>query len=160
MRKIIKIGIFVGIVLIIAQIGAWPLSLPQATKLQTDVWKAPYSTLDYEEDEFDCSNMAALLGDWLELQKWNTTIVRTPGKHAWIEVCGKKYVEPTSKNIFFAGFTYNQKYILQERYNDSNEIYQYLSERYDPAFAKKSYGYQQYLIEHSGKEFKNLTGYG
>ena len=161
MRKLIKkIGIFVGIVLIIAQIGALPLSLPEAIHLQIDVWKAPYSTWDYEKNEFDCSNMAALLEDWLELQKWNTTIVRAPGKHAWIEVSGKKYVESISKNVFFAGFTYNQKYATQERYNNSNEIYQYLSERYGPAFAEKNYGYQPYLLEHQRKNFENLVGYG
>ena len=159
MRKIAKIGIFVGMVLVILQIGALPLTLPEAVKLEKDVQEAPYCITDYEKGEFDCSNMAALLSDYLEFKGWNTTIVRAPDRHAWIKV-NDKLVEPTSKRIFFAGLTYNFRYPDTIKYNDSREVRQHCSEIWNCSIAEREYGYQEYLIEHSGKEFENLSGYG
>lgn len=153
MRKLIKIGIFVGVVLIIAQITVLPLTLPEAVKLQIDVWQAPYSIRDYEEDEFDCSNMAALLTDNLDQKGWNATIRAGYGKkygHAWVEVNGK-CVESTAKLLWFSSIhdlTYPKE---QEKFDNSSQSYQNDCLKYGADFAEEEWDYQKYL---------NRDGYG
>ena len=152
MRKIIKIGIFVGIVLIIAQITAIPLTLPEAARLQIDVWKAPYSTWDYEESKFDCSNMAALLTDDLDQKGWNATIRVGYGKkhgHAWINVNGK-CVEPTSKLLWFDSIHNLEFPKGQERFDNSSEAYQSDCLKYGADFAERNWDYQKYLMNRDG----------
>jgi hypothetical protein len=48
---------------------------PFIRKLQNDIDQAPYSTEDYVLGEFDCSNMANLLDDWLEQMGYDTKIM-------------------------------------------------------------------------------------
>ncbi len=76
-----------------------PATLSEKQKLQLDIDNAPYNTSEYQEDIFDCSNMAALLHDWLETQtqtKWNVEVwfgcesQSCREGHEWLEVIGKE----------------------------------------------------------------------
>ena len=93
------------------RIDSTPAILSEKQKLQLDIDNAPYNTSEYKENVFDCSNMAALLHDWLETQtqtKWNVEVwfgCESPScreGHEWLEVIGKESnytVEVTSKKI-------------------------------------------------------------
>ncbi|NJD76317.1 MAG: hypothetical protein FIB08_04370 [Candidatus Methanoperedens sp.] len=88
-----------------------PATVSEKQQLQLDIDNAPYNTSEYQEDVFDCSNMAALLHDWLETQtktKWNVEVwfgcesSACREGHEWLEVIGKESnysVEVTSKRI-------------------------------------------------------------
>jgi len=64
--------------------------------------EAPYSVSDYKEDIFDCSNMCALLNDYLRNQRVNCSIlVVNTGvsvDHCFL-ICGNYYIETTEKRI-------------------------------------------------------------
>ncbi|MGQ9570329.1 MAG: hypothetical protein ACUVUQ_05710 [Thermodesulfovibrionales bacterium] len=48
---------------------------PYIRKLQYDISQAPYSSEDYIQDEFDCSNMTNFLDNWLEEKGYDTKIL-------------------------------------------------------------------------------------
>ncbi len=88
-----------------------PAILSEKQILQLDIDNAPYKISEYQENIFDCSNMAALLHDWLETQtqtKWNVEVwygCESPScreGHEWLEVIGNESnftIEVTSKTI-------------------------------------------------------------
>ncbi len=117
MGKLIKTGgAAIIFFIILLQILAFPMPLPEAIRLQADVWAAPYSVSDFKKDEFDCGNMGPLLCDWLALKGWDISIVMggPPGGigHVWLEEKNSgKYIEPTLKTVFlpkFFFFTWTQ----------------------------------------------------
>ena len=65
-----------------------PLSFKE--RLIRDVQSAPYNTSDYKANEFDCSNMATLMYDWLKMHGYDIKFVFTMGGnwlgHAWLVV--------------------------------------------------------------------------
>ncbi len=93
------------------KIDSTPAILSEKQTLKLDIDNAPYNTSEYKENIFDCSNMAALLHDWLETQtqtKWNVEVwygCESPScreGHEWLEVIGKESnytVEVTAKII-------------------------------------------------------------
>lgn len=92
-------------------INPTPAILTERQKLQSDIDNAPYNTGEFQENVFDCSNMAALLHDWLETQtqsKWNVEVwfgCESPScreGHEWLKVIGNESnytVEVTTKEI-------------------------------------------------------------
>ncbi len=110
-----------------------PATLSEKQKLQSDIDNAPYNTSEYQENIFDCSNMAALLHDWLETQtqtKWNVEVwfgCESPScreGHEWLEVIGKESnysVEVTSKRI--ADHLGNSNESYREYYSYFNRHY-------------------------------------
>lgn len=72
-------------------------------ELERKINECPYSIEEYEENVFDCSNMASMLDDWLELYGYESWIViwkkidASPG-HAMLLVNGH-LVEPTTKML-------------------------------------------------------------
>ena len=93
------------------KIDSTPAIFSEKQTVQLDIDNAPYNTNEYKENIFDCSNMAALLHDWLETQtqtKWNVEVwygCESPScreGHEWLEVIGKESnytVEVTAKII-------------------------------------------------------------
>lgn len=138
MGKIKKLVIAGLIILELLQVLALPMTLPEAVRLQKDVLSAPYSIWDYKEDEFDCSNMALLLADWLELRGWDMDIIVGDGPnatagHVWIEEKETgKYIETTKKTVFlpksiyffYCNLGYNTDWFpLRNRYDSSTEVF-------------------------------------
>lgn len=107
--------------------------LSEKQKLQFDIDNAPYNIMEFQENKFDCSNMAALLHDWLETQtqtKWNVDVwwgCESPScieGHEWLEVIGKESnysVEVTSKKIIDHWQNSNESY--REHYSYYNRHY-------------------------------------
>ena len=96
------------IVLLLSQESA--LALANQTKIMNDVKSCPYNISEYVRGVFDCSNMAAMLYDWLSekghrcrvvyIENWTYDI-----KHNFIFVDGYA-VEPTTKD--WAWWYYNK----------------------------------------------------
>ncbi len=115
------------------KIDSTPAILSERQKLQLDIDIAPYNTSEYQENIFDCSNMAALLHDWLETQtqtKWNVEVwygCESPScreGHEWLEVIGKESnytVEVTSKMI--VDYLENSNESYKEHYSYFNRHY-------------------------------------
>lgn len=110
-----------------------PALLSEKQKLQLDIDNAPYNISEYQENIFDCSNMAALLHDWLETQtqtKWNVEVwygCESPScreGHEWLEVIGNESnitVEVTSKTI--VNYLGNSNESYREHYSYFNRHY-------------------------------------
>lgn len=110
--------------------------LPEKQILQLDIDKAPYNISEYQENIFDCSNMAALLHDWLETQtqtKWNVEVwygCESPScreGHEWLEVIGNESnftIEVTSKTIEDYWGNSNESY--REHYSYFNRHFSFL----------------------------------
>lgn len=66
-------------------------------------YKDPKKRNEYEENIFDCSNMANMLDDWLELHGYESWIIRWTkvdfsNGHAMVLVNGQ-LIEPTTKTV-------------------------------------------------------------
>ena len=149
MKKRYKVGIFVvAFALLVLQIGALPMTLPQAARLQKDVLLAPYSVWDYEIHKFDCSNMAALLHDNLQTKGWNVSIAEGdhPDRiygHAWVEINGKPIDAKMKLVCLGAKPIFNHRYPRRSRYNSVEEMKDtYLNK----TLAENEYGYEKYLL--------------
>lgn len=115
------------------KIDSTPAILSEKQTLKLDIDNAPYNTSEYQEKIFDCSNMAALLHDWLETQtqtKWNVEVwygCESPScreGHEWLEVIGKESnytVEVTAKMIVDQLENSNKSY--REYYSYFNRHY-------------------------------------
>lgn len=113
-----------------------PAILSEKQILQLDIDKAPYNISEYQENIFDCSNMAALLHDWLETQtqtKWNVEVwygCESPScreGHEWLEVIGNESnftIEVTSKTIEDYWGNSNENY--REHYSYFNRHFSFL----------------------------------
>jgi len=118
------------------RIDPTPAILSEKQILQLDIDNAPYNISEYQEGIFDCSNMAALLHDWLETQtqtKWNVEVwygCESPScreGHEWLEVIGNESnftIEVTSKRIEDYWSNSNQSY--REHYSYFNRHFSYL----------------------------------
>lgn len=118
------------------KIDSTPSILPEKQILQLDIDKAPYNISEYQENIFDCSNMAALLHDWLETQtqtKWNVEVwygCESPScreGHEWLEVIGNGSnftIEVTSKTIEDYWGNSNESY--REHYSYFNRHFSFL----------------------------------
>ncbi len=115
------------------KIDSTPAILSEKQKLLLDINYAPYNISEFKENIFDCSNMAALLHDWLETQtqtKWNVEVwfgCESPSckeGHEWLEVIGKESnytIEVTSKKIVEYLGNSNESY--REYYSYYNRHY-------------------------------------
>jgi len=117
------------------KIDSTPAILSEKQTLKLDIDNAPYNTSEYKENIFDCSNMAALLHDWLETQtqtKWNVEVwygCESPScreGHEWLEVIGKESnytVEVTAKMIVdhleYSNKSYREYYSYFNRHYSS-----------------------------------------
>lgn len=128
-----KIEVFGDYNSVAPKIDSTPAILSEKQKLQLDIDNAPYNTSEFKENIFDCSNMAALLHDWLETQtqtKWNVEVwfgCESPScreGHEWLEVIGKESnytVEVTLKKIVDHFENSNEGY--REHYSYYNRHY-------------------------------------
>lgn len=71
-------------------------------RLQEVITECPYETSEYVKGKFDCSNMVAMLGDWLK--EHNYRLEYCCGEydgtgHVWLVVEDNIYVESTFKFI-------------------------------------------------------------
>ena len=99
---------FVFLALLLSQ-GAVSVSANQ-TKIMNDVKSCPYNISEYVKGIFDCSNMAAMLYDWLSERGHHCRVVYIENwtydiKHNFIFVDGFA-VEPTTKD--WAWWYYNK----------------------------------------------------
>ncbi|HMB46443.1 MAG TPA: hypothetical protein VKL21_11550 [Candidatus Methanoperedens sp.] len=118
------------------KIDSTPSILSEKQILQLDIDNAPYNISEYQENIFDCSNMAALLHDWLETQtqtKWNVEVwygCESPScreGHEWLEVIGNVSnftIEVTSKTIEDYWGNSNESY--REHYSYFNRHFSFL----------------------------------
>jgi hypothetical protein len=71
-------------------------------RLQKTIDECPYKTSEYKLNKFDCSNMTAMLGDWLKYYNYNVRYCMgeqgTLG-HIWLVIDDDIYVESTIKYI-------------------------------------------------------------
>jgi len=106
-----------------------------------DVQSAPYNTSDYKAGKFDCSNMPALLYDWLKLKGydvkfvcglgWNTPYENTyyfQIAHCWVLVGDVDYVlmhgEPhRNTTVKLKNDSYWIEATRKEIFHDLNDIY-------------------------------------
>lgn len=141
------------------------------SQLKEDVAAAPYNISDYEMDRFDCSNMAALLHDWLELKGYDVKVFVGMGNiygHIWLLVGGYKYVisssegrevvlknnsywvEPTGKTIFkdlhdvYGDFYDGFRITILDDYREFSSV------SYQGLGFSKELGYKRYLAEKYG----------
>jgi len=119
------------LIVVIATIGLNVFFIPMTTyreylpEFKRIINECPYSIEEYKKDVFDCSNMASMLDDWLELHGyeswiviWNT--IDGSSGHAMLLVNGH-LVEPTTKTLrlglmdmTFEGKYSNQPTIIDE----------------------------------------------
>jgi len=109
-------------------------------KLIEDVQSAPYNTSDYKAGKFDCSNMHALLYDWLKLKGYDVKFVCGLGwytyeniyyfqvAHCWVFVGGVDYIlmqgEPyRNTTVKLKNNSYWIEATRKEVFHDLNEIY-------------------------------------
>jgi hypothetical protein len=108
--------------------------------------EAPYSVSDYKEDIFDCSNMCALLNDYLRNQGVNCSIlVVNTGvsvDHCFLK-CGNDYIETTEKRILSPIEKERYKtYPIKVKYDGySNSLKEEWKEYFGEEIANKEWSY-------------------
>ena len=129
MEKRTSMGLFSFVALIILLFSINAISSTQPISLITVIETCPYNISDYEEDVFDCSNMADYQYDWLESHGYNPVFVvgelsSYDTWHVWIEV-NDTWVESTTKEIIVT----RSEYIPLFKFNKfSKEYYEYEGE--------------------------------
>lgn len=110
--------------------------------------EAPYSVSDYKEDIFDCSNMCALLNDYLRNQGVNCSIlivntgVDVDIDHCFLK-CGNDYIETTEKRILSPIEKERYKtYPIKVKYDGySNSLKEEWKEYFGEEIANKEWSY-------------------
>ena len=110
--------------------------------------EAPYSVSDYKEDIFDCSNMCALLNDYLRNQEVNCSIlivntgVDVDIDHCFLK-CGNDYIETTEKRILSPIEKERYKtYPIKVKYDGySNSLKEEWKEYFGEEIANKEWSY-------------------
>jgi len=114
--------------------------------LKMDIMNAPYSSEGYILGQFDCSNEAALLDDWLEGKGYDSKIMVHPTGprgdvplqyHALLFVDNKYLVDPVTKKIL-KGKT-PQDYPGAVIFLDAEMLQEYL----EPEEWEKEWGYEE-----------------
>jgi len=123
----VKLVIIVSLITLLFNIFIAPMILNRMEnanfRLARDIRDCPYSPEEYQEGIFDCSNMANMLDDWLEMKGHESWIVhwrKLDGSagHAMVLVNGK-LVEPTRKILIESLIYFNgEPYMVDGTYSN------------------------------------------
>ena len=112
--------------------------------LRMDITNAPYSPEEYILGQFDCSNMASLMDNYLEGKGYDSKIMvvqESNGPHAYVIIDNETIAEPVTKKIL-KGKT-PQDYPGAVIFNDPEMLQAY----FEPEKWEREWGYKPVNLE-------------